>query len=132
MFEGKALAAAGGSIVIMNRLANVNGSAIQQAHVSAITYTVYQVDPNDVLEAVTGHEDEALDVEAVIFDTLQTDAPWDTSEDANGYNFRHTIDVSEADAFPYWGRRYMVVYRVDLVSGPPIVWRWIVRTPAAS
>lgn len=131
MLDFNALAAGGGALVVMNRLANVDGSQIKQDHVAAIEYTVYAVGPSGTLEAVEGHDAEALDVEDVIFDTLQTGAPWDTDEDAIGYNFRHTIDISEDNAFPDWGRRYMVVCRVELVSGPPIVWRWIVRTPAA-
>lgn len=131
MLDFNALAAGGGAIVVMNRLANVDGSLITQEHVAEIYYAVYAVGPTGTLEAVEGHDVKALDVEDVIFDTLQTGAPWDSDQDASGYNFRHTIDISEADAFPDWGRRYMVVYRVELVTGPPIVWRWIVRTPAA-
>mgnify|MGYP000899701524 CR=1 FL=1 len=130
MRDFNALAAGGGALVVMNRLANVDGSQIEQEHVAAIEYTVYAVGPSGTLEAVEGHDAEALDVADVIFDDLQTSAPWDTDEDPSGYNFRHTVDVSTADAFPDWGRRYMVVYRVELVSGPPIVWRWIVRTLA--
>jgi len=126
-FDG--LAAAEGTVILMHRLSDAEGNAITQADVATVTYTVSEIDQAGNLEPVTGHEDVSLTVADVIFDQLQTGPPWD--QDAIGYNFRHTIDISEADAFPYWGRRYLVVYTVELVSGPPIVWRWIVRTPSA-
>ena len=124
-----AIAAAGGTISIMHRLTSDAGVALKQADVASIAYTIYGVDAAGRMTAVVGHSDVALDKTAVMFDELLTSKPWDPVADATGYNFRHTIDVSEADAFASWGQKYLVVYRVMLQGGAPIVWRWFVRTP---
>lgn len=129
MFEFRAIAVAGGAIEVMNRLTDRAGNLITQADVDTITYTVYGVGPNGTLEAVTGHDGETLTVADVVFDELQTGAPW--SADATGYNFLHALDVSANAAFVAWGARYLIVYRVNLTSGQPIVWPWKVRTPNA-
>ena len=124
-----AIAAAGGTVSIMHRLTSDAGVTLKQADVASIAYTIYGVDAAGRMTAVVGHSDVALDKTAVVFDELLTSKPWDPVADATGYNFRHTIDVSEADAFASWGQKYLVVYRVMLQGGAPIVWRWFVRTP---
>ncbi len=124
-----AIAAAGGTLSLMHRLTDDAGSPILQADVDTINYTIYAVGLRGRLEAVTGHDAGSLVVADVIFDELQTSAPWNTDKDAQGYNFRHTPDLAENDAFPAWSSNYLVVYKVTLTAGPPIVWRWVVRTP---
>jgi hypothetical protein len=130
MSKYDAVVDAGGTFSPMHRFTDEAGNALQQADISAVTYTVYAVGPGSVLMAVAGHENVILTVGNVIFDELQTAPPWDTEDDAEGYNFRHTLDVSTNDAFPSWGALYMVVITV-VVGGVPIIARWDVRTPKA-
>lgn len=125
-----AVAAAGGTVTLMHRLTDSAGVALLREDVVSITYTVSAIGADGTLEAVTGHDGLALTVADVIFDTMQTGPPWDAAADAEGYNFRHTPDISENDAFPEWDCRYLIAYKVVPLVGPPIVWRWIVRTPA--
>jgi hypothetical protein len=124
-----AIAAAGGTISIMHRLATSEGATLKRADVASIAYTIYSVDAAGRLAAVDGHDGEVLDPADVMFDELLTGKPWDAVADAIGYNFRHTIDIGKGDAFAAWGRTYLVVYAVTLQSGSPIIWRWVVRTP---
>ncbi len=124
-----AIAAAGGTVSFMHRLTDEANAAILQADVGAINYTVYAIGSRGRLEPVAGHDGNSLVVADVIFDELQTDPPWDIEKDVQGYNFRHTPDSTENDAFPAWGSNYLVVYKATLTTGPPIAWRWGVRTP---
>ena len=67
-----------GSAVFMARVVNASGQTINQASVSAIEYTVYELTTDDPsgLSAVTGHTGVALTVGDVIYDTLQDDDAW--------------------------------------------------------
>ena len=123
-----AIAAAGGTISIMHRLATSEGATLKRADVASIAYTIYSVDAAGRLAAVDGHDGVVLDLAAVMFDELFTGKPWDAVADASGYNFRHTIDIGDGDALAAWGQTYLVVYTVTLQSGSPIIWRWVVRT----
>jgi hypothetical protein len=129
MLTFEAIAAAGGTVSLMHRLTDDAGIPIQQADIDTIRYTIYAIGSGERLEAVIGHDDNSLDAAGVIFGELQTDPPWDSEEDPVGYNFLHSPDVSENDAFPQWGSNYLVVYKVTPATGLPIVWRWVVRTP---
>jgi len=117
---------ADGTVTLLARLVGWAASILQQADISAITYTIYTIDAvTGAATAVTGHENVALTVADVMFDSLQTDSRWTT--DSTGYNFRHTIDVTSNDAFPSAGD-----YRIDVVitptTGQPFRARW---TPTA-
>ena len=61
-------------------------------------------------------------VNTVVFDTLQDDLIW--TVDDKGYNFKHTIDVSSAQAFETAGLFYRVRYNLTPVSGQVIVVRF--------
>jgi hypothetical protein len=113
-----------GSAVLLARIVDSAGDVVQQSGVSAISYSVFELDPcrPDVLAAVTGHDDVALDVGDVIFDTLQMGVLWTVDE--IGYNFRHEIDVSEDEAFPKAGARYQVRYEITPTSGQKTIVRF--------
>jgi hypothetical protein len=87
-------------------------------------YTLYLLDDQDSdnKTPVTGHENVALDINQIIFDTLQTDGLWD--EDSRGYNFRHTIDISSNPAFAIAGRSYQAEYRLTPTGGQVVIVRF--------
>ena len=112
---------------LMHRIVDSDNSAITQAALSTITYTVYLMsadfpdDPN-TRTAVTGHEDAAVTIASSVFDTLQTGEPWDDDADASGFNFKHQIDISTNDCFAIAGRWYKVVFTATPVTGQVIRW----------
>ena len=84
-----------GSIILLARIVDSDGTNIGRANVAAIDYSIYEVDPHHPgeLTAVAGHETVPLEVRDVIFDSLITDYLW-TVDDV-GYNFRHEIALGE-------------------------------------
>lgn len=115
---------AGGTGLLKARLVGSNDVALEQADVDAITYTIDELDQHDASAGtvVEGHEDVALVVSAVVFDTLQA---W--SVDDTGYNFSHEVDVSANSAFATRGRAYRVTYRLTPASGQIIVFQYVLR-----
>ncbi len=110
--------------VFMTRVENASGQVINQASVVSITYTVYELvkgDPN-TLTPVAGHQNVALGISNVVFDTLQLDGAW--TVDSIGYNFRHELDVSLNEAFAKAGAIYQVRYELTPVTGQKIVFRF--------
>jgi hypothetical protein len=116
-----------GSAVLMARIVDSDGENIEQASVSAIEYSVYELDPcrPDNLTVVTGHDGVTLDVSDVVFDTLQTGGLWTVDE--TGYNFRHEIDVTGSEAFPKAGTHYQVRYEITPVGGQKTIVRFQLR-----
>lgn len=117
----------GGTLITLDRVVGWDGSAITQADIAAAEYSIYSLDEHDpdTRTAVEGHEAVALDPVAVIYDALQTDAVWDA--DASGYNFRHTLDVSDNEAFAVAGREYLIEYRLTPSSGQEILLRFRIQ-----
>ena len=111
-----------GSLSLLRRILKWDGSYLQVADVSSIAYSIYDELTRSV---VSGHNGVSLTPSQVIFDTLQLDKLW--TADATGYNFRHTIDVSSAPAFPEADRSYVVEHVITPTSGPPIHLLWRVR-----
>lgn len=98
----------GSPFVIMDKVTNLDADLITQADVSTITYKV----SNKVTgSAVSGHNGVSLDVEDVVFDTLQTDSGW--VNDELGCNYRHTVSQS-ATADP---GHYEYLATLTLTSG---------------
>ncbi len=87
-------------------------------------YTIYLLNDQDSDDRtpVTGHENIAVDIATVLFNTLQTDDRW--TEDDTGYNFRHVLDVSGDEAFAVAGRNYLVEYRLVPTGGQVILIRF--------
>lgn len=116
-----------GTAVLMARVVGPDGDPIETADVSSIRYSIYEInhlDPGD-LSVVAGHEDVALTVGNVIYDTLQTGGLW--TVDATGYNFRHEVDVSSDPAFPNAHADYQVRYEVTPTSGQVVVFRFLLH-----
>ena len=116
-----------GTAVFMARLVTASGQVINQASVSALEYTIYELtmdDPSGLIP-VTGHTGVSLTISEVIFDTLQDDDAW--AVDSVGYNFRHELDVSANEAFTEAGKVYQVRYELTPVTGQKIVFRFQLR-----
>jgi len=118
---------AGGTVTLLARVEDAEGQALTSSDAAAVTYRIDARDPCEPGSAtpVSGHEDQPLDPSAVLYDTLQTGAPWDI--DATGYNFRHEIDVATSPAFPTAGRTYSVTYVLTTTGGQPIVFRFLIE-----
>jgi len=117
----KALVFKNGTLTCMARVVGADATAIVQAELSSIAYSVYALDPDDedAQTVVTGHDGTALTVASVVYDTLQTDDDR-LAVDSTGYNFLHEIDVSTAEAFPVRGVNYLVHYELTPTSGQVI------------
>jgi hypothetical protein len=110
--------------LLLARIDNWSAGYITQAIFGTAKYTIYLLDadyPNDpnTRTVVDNHEDVALTISAVVFDTLQTDAVW--TRDVTGYNFKHQIDVKTNQAFTIAGRQYLVVVTLVPLVGQEIV-----------
>ncbi|QDT01267.1 hypothetical protein [Adhaeretor mobilis] len=116
-----------GTATLLARIVDADDSPVTQSSLTAAEYSIFQIDPRDpaTQSVVTGHDGQALVIADVIFDTLQTGAPW--SIDETGYNFRHEIDISTDSAFPAAGAVYQVRYELTPVTGQPIVFRFELR-----
>jgi hypothetical protein len=116
-----------GSAVLMARIVDANGVNVQQAGVAAIEYSIFELDPvrPDHLAVVAGHDAVVLDVSGVVHNSLQTGGLW-TVDDV-GYNFRHDIDVTVAEAFPKAGLDYQVRYELTPTIGQKTIVRFHLR-----
>lgn len=90
----------------------INGANANQAAITSITYSVFDLSTRTPTTPISGHDAVSLTVSQVIWDTLQTDGRW--TQDATGYNFRHEV---AATAFPAGGHRYRIEYRITPTSG---------------
>jgi len=104
---------------LMARVLGDDATAIQQADVSSIAYSVYDLD--DTSSPSTG----TLTVSDVVYDTLQTDDRWDA--DTTGYNFKWAAPASlfatgdrvykvEVAFTPASGEVFHVVWTVTVLS----------------
>jgi hypothetical protein len=111
----------------MARVEDLSGQPIVKSSVASIQYTVYELDRHDPdsSSAVAGHDGVILAENDVVFDTLQTDEAW--TVDAEGYNFRHELDVTANEAFSKAGEIYQVRYELTPVVGQKIVFRFKLR-----
>jgi len=113
-----------GTVTLLARIVGASGANITPGDIDTVTYTVYLLDDQDAdaRSAVEYHTEVALNVEAVIFSSLQLDDLW--TVDQIGYNFRHELDVSAHPAFTIAGRRYLVEYRLQPLEGQVILVRF--------
>jgi hypothetical protein len=121
----------GGTRTLQDRIVGSNSVAVVQADIASISYTIELLDGQDDAErtVVEGHEDVALVVSDVIFDTLQTPDDWTENRqlDAIGYNFAYEIDISDHAAFTLVGRLYLVTVTFVPDEGQPIVSRYRIK-----
>lgn len=82
------------------------GANIAQADISSISYAIFSVVGSTVTSVATG----TLTVANVVYDALQTGAPW--TEDTTGYNFRWDVAAS---VYTFVGG---VKYRFQVVFNP--------------
>ncbi|MAT39201.1 MAG: hypothetical protein CL946_06325 [Ectothiorhodospiraceae bacterium] len=106
----------------MGRVSDQDGDYIQQADISTITYTVYDID--DTTEAIV--DETSLTVADVIFDALQvSDTRWNNSGDSTGYNFAAVLPGS---AIPDDDVTYQIEVEFTPSSGEAFVRLWQVET----
>ncbi|MEN1679479.1 MAG: hypothetical protein AAGJ46_07780 [Planctomycetota bacterium] len=117
-----------GPAILLARVVGADGAAITQSDISSVTYSILEVDERlpDTHTPVSGHDGVTVPVASCVFDSLQTDNTW--SADAEGYNFRHVVNVAVADAFPRAGACYQVRYEITPVVGQKIVFRFHLRS----
>jgi hypothetical protein len=95
-------------VAVMACVQGWNGVNIVQSDVSSISYSVTNKNTGVQVIAPT-----SLTVSAVVFNTLQTPAVWQT--DATGYNFRHDVPAA---AFPNGDPLTPVTYRIEYKFTP--------------
>jgi len=117
-----------GSATLLARAVGGTGSPLVQADVASAQYTVYLLDEKnpDTWTPVTGHTNVSVPIDALIFDTLQTDNLW--TVDATGYNFRHVLDVSAQPAFAIAGQSYLIVFELTPTIGQVILLRFRLKS----
>lgn len=107
-----------GGVTLMSRILGNAGTAITQASISTLTLKVFECTSEaDALNAV-GDEvvgvGGSLTVSTHVYDTLQTAVPWNSTEDAVGYNFRYDAPVT---CLPTGGRWYRFEFKFTPASG---------------
>ena len=124
-----AKAFAGCGVALMDRVQGNAGANITQASITSISYECKRYTSKEDAENAQGGTattNGSLTVASVVFDTLQTSAPWDA--DSTGYNFRHNLVAADRPAT----NTETVWDRVDdvfaPVSGEPFAVVWIVET----
>jgi hypothetical protein len=117
-----------GTAAMIARVLGGDAQPIKQADVETIKYSIFLLDDGDptARDAVEGHSAATLDAAAVVFDVLQTDAVW--TVDQTGFNFLHTIDVTEHAAFAQAQKHYLVEYTIQPAAGQPIIVRFLIST----
>lgn len=116
----KAHAFEGAGLTLLARVYDNTATAILQAGLSAIVYSVIDTTTGT---AVTGHDGASLTISSVVYDTLQTGAIW--TKDSTGYNFRTTL---AATALPDAGRIYRIEVKFTPTSGPVFFAVWDVTS----
>jgi hypothetical protein len=120
-------------ISLMDRVQGNGGTNITQSSISSIAYTVTRYDSKPEAEKAQDGTavitSTALTVSTVVFNSLQTAAPWDSGTDSTGYNFRYDSPAADRPAVTgggtYW-HRYDIVFTPT--SGAAFAVVWIVET----
>lgn len=94
----------------MARVYGASGTAIVQADVSSIEYSVF-----DKADTSTATATGTLTAASVIFNTLQTDSRW--GKDSTGYNFAWNVPAS---VFATGSKTYRIEVKITPTSGEPI------------
>lgn len=125
---GQAVANEDGGVTLMDRVLGGNGSAVTQSTFGSITLKVFEHDKQEDAEnAQNGTEltgiGGTLTVSNVIYNTLQTAAPWNSTADAVGYNFRYDADETH---LPNGSKWYRFEFRLVPAVGPAFWVKWVV------
>jgi hypothetical protein len=127
MFAARVWAWQGTDLTFMARAqgqdATNNLLNLQQAHLTSITYTVYDAATGLVVVAAT-----PLVVATVMFNALQLSTIW--TADAIGFNF--LCQLAAAANFPLPLKTYLAVFTFTLTTGKvfPLVFEVFTRNPA--
>jgi len=114
--EARGVVSVGGTVACMARVVNQENTAITQATVTSITYSVYSVNrATGVRTEIVNQQDNSLTVASVVYDTMQTDKGW--SVDVTGFNLRFVVDISSYAAFATVNTNYIVKAIVTPTSG---------------
>lgn len=99
--------------VLMARATGNSGAAVTQASLSSITYKVFDASSTTPYTAIASG---TLTIGSVIFDTLQTGAPW--TADSTGYNFLWTAPASAFANLSSGLNPDQHTYRVEILFTP--------------
>lgn len=119
--------------IFLARVVGNDGSALVQANLSSIAYSIYRLDPNDPDSetVVSGHSAVSLTVANVVFDTLQLGVLWQNDDgefvDDTGYNFKFQPSIASNQAFAVAGADYLVRVTMTPGSGQKIIVAWKVK-----
>lgn len=112
-------------LVLMDRVVGANGAAITQSSISTIVLAIYeyasQADARNAANGtVVAGQGGSLTVSNVVYNTLQTAAPW--TADSTGYNFRYDTDDGD---MPNGGKWYRFEFKLTPATGTPFHVVWI-------
>jgi len=114
-----------GTLACCARVVDLFGDPLVQSDVAEIAMTIYLLSSpgfsGGVRAAVADFSAVDVTVGDVLYDELQTGDPW--TEDDDGYNFLHVIDVGSHAAFAAVGT-YLVEYTFTPTSGQVIIVRF--------
>lgn len=118
------IATSNGMAVLMARIVDHAGVGICPEMVHAISYALYEL-TSEGPAVVVGHDLVPLDVDDVMFDSLQTGGLWNL--DVSGYNFRHEVDFVPAKQNSRSGTHYALVYEFVAMSGEKSIIHFRIR-----
>jgi len=122
-------------IDLMDRVYGDGRVLITRASIESITYEVWAyASAEDAENDLNGEEvGESAELEAadVVFDTLQTDARWNSTRDPTGYNFRFTLPAARRPRGRMWHRVQIWLTPLGEDEAYPLVWI-IHTTPLAN
>lgn len=108
--------------MLMARVVGYSGEVLHRYELESAAYSIYRLDitSDDQRVPLPGHQDVALDLDDVFFDSLQNDETW--TADDEGFNFRHVLDNMRSEIFSLSHRFYQVeyVFYTRNSSRPPI------------
>ena len=123
----KAQGFAGAPIELMDYVTGLHGDAIEQSSIDEISYTVLECTSEQKAEQAIGEEVASDDLAKsdCVFNTAQTDAPWDATRDPRGYNFRFDSPGTDRPTGGKW-HRYDII--LTPFEGEAFRLVWIVKT----
>jgi hypothetical protein len=115
------------TVILMARIVDRTGNPIRRDHVSAMEYSIYELDQfwPHILTLLPGQKAIPLQVERVLWDMPHVDGFWLVDE--VGYNFRHVLELGLDGAVSERGRHYEVRYQIASIGGQITVLRFQLR-----
>ncbi len=107
---------------LLARIRGTTGALITKASLSSIQLKVY--DSEDSETPPTEIASRSLVINDTVFDTLQLDSGWDTSKDADGFNFK--LEVLPTD-IPAGGKKYRFEHK--FTNSSTKIWHFVAEVP---